>query len=56
MESLGGRATSGVSDKTDFLVVGKNPGSKLDEARRHEVKIIDEAEFERLVERQQSRS
>jgi len=49
VESLGGRATSSVSGETDFLVVGKNPGSKLNEAKQHDVKIIDEAEFEELL-------
>jgi DNA ligase (NAD+) len=49
-EALGGRATSSVSGETDFLVVGKNPGSKLDEAKKHKVKIIDEEEFKKLVQ------
>ena len=52
VESLGGRATSSVSGETDFLVAGKNPGSKLDEAKQHGVKIIDEAEFDNLLNRQ----
>ena len=50
VESLGGRATSSVSGETDFLVAGKNPGSKLDEAKQHGVKVMDEAEFDKLVE------
>jgi DNA ligase (NAD+) len=49
-EALGGRATSSVSGETDFLVVGKNPGSKLDEAKKHKVKIIDEEEFKKMVQ------
>jgi len=50
VEDLGGRATSGVSGETDFVVVGKNPGSKLEEARKHKVKIIDEDKFAKMVQ------
>lgn len=49
VELLGGRATSSVSDHTDFVVVGEGTGSKLDEARRHGIKRIDESEFRRMV-------
>ncbi|MFW5820098.1 MAG: NAD-dependent DNA ligase LigA [Bacteroidota bacterium] len=49
IESLGGRATSGVSDNTDYLVKGKDPGSKLDEARKRKVKIIDEKQFKKMI-------
>jgi DNA ligase (NAD+) len=41
----GGRFTSTVSKKTDYVVVGEAPGSKADDARRLGVKIIDEAEL-----------
>jgi len=50
VESLGGRASSSVSEKTDFVVVGENPGSKLDKAKELGVKIISEEEFRKLVE------
>jgi DNA ligase (NAD+) len=49
IESLGGRATSSVSDNTDYLVVGEGPGSKLDEAKKRTVKQIDEKEFKKLI-------
>jgi len=49
VEELGGRATSGVSGETDYVVVGEDPGSKYDDARKQKVKIIDEAEFKRLI-------
>lgn len=50
VESLGGRATSNVSGKTDYLVAGKNPGSKLEDARKHGTKILDEQAFEQVAE------
>ncbi len=49
VEELGGRVTSSVSAKTDFVVAGRDPGSKLEEAKAHGVRTIDEKEFERLV-------
>jgi len=49
VESLGARASSGVSGATDFVVVGKSPGSKLEEAKKHGVNVIDEEEFERII-------
>jgi DNA ligase (NAD+) len=49
IESLGGRATSSVSDNTDYLVAGKDPGSKLDDAKNRNVKRIDETEFKKLI-------
>ncbi len=50
IERLGGRATSSVSGQTDYLVVGHNPGSKVDEAREHGVRTIDENEFKSLLD------
>lgn len=50
VESLGGRAASSVSGSTDYVVAGKNPGSKLEEARKRGVKILDEAAFEKLLQ------
>jgi DNA ligase (NAD+) len=45
----GGKVTGSVSSKTDYVVVGESPGSKLTEAQRLGVTIIDEAEFKRLL-------
>lgn len=50
VEALGGRATSSVSGETDFLVVGENPGSKLDQAREQDVAVLEEKDFLKLIE------
>jgi DNA ligase (NAD+) len=51
VESLGGRVGSSVSARTDFVVVGETPGSKLDDARRLGIPTLDEAAFLALVGR-----
>ncbi len=47
--SHGGKAGSSVSKKTSYVVVGEDPGSKLEKARSLKVPILDEAEFNKLV-------
>ena len=49
VERMGGQATSGVGAKTDVVVVGQDPGSKLDEAKRRGIKTIDERQFQQLI-------
>lgn len=49
VESMGARAISSVSSKTDYVVAGENPGSKVEKARQQSVKIISEEEFDSLV-------
>lgn len=50
LEGLGARVTGSVSGRTDLLVAGENPGSKLEKARRLGVDIVDEAQLrERLA-------
>ena len=51
VEALSARASDSVSGNTDYVVAGEDPGSKLDEARDRGVRVIDEAEFVRLVRR-----
>ena len=50
VEKLGANATSTVSGNTDYVVVGDNPGSKLDEAKKRNIKIIYENDFEKLLQ------
>ncbi len=51
IESHGGKVTDSVSKKTSYLVLGENPGSKLDKARSLGVPVIDEAGLRQLAER-----
>jgi DNA ligase (NAD+) len=49
IKSLGGNVTSSVSKKTDYVLAGLNAGSKLEKAKKLDIKVITEAEFERLI-------
>ena len=47
--ALGGHVSNTVSHKTDYLVIGDNPGSKLEKAKKLGVKILEEEEFAKLT-------
>lgn len=49
IESLGGKVTSSLSHKTDYLVVGESPGSKLLKAKELGISLLFEKEFLSLI-------
>jgi DNA ligase (NAD+) len=49
IEAQGGKVTNSLSSKTDYLVVGASPGSKLDKATKLGVATLDEAAFTALL-------
>jgi DNA ligase (NAD+) len=50
VQSLGGKVSGSVSKKTDFVVVGESPGTKLDKAVQLGVPVLDEDGFSVLLE------
>ena len=49
LESLGVKIAGSVSKKTDYVLVGKEPGSKYDKAVTLGVKVLTEEEFEKML-------
>lgn len=50
IESYGGKVSSSVSKKTDFVLAGEEAGSKLDQAKTLGVKVINEHEFKAMIQ------
>ena len=51
VEDEGGHVVGSVSRKTDYVVAGEEPGSKLDKARELGVTVLSEARFSELVQK-----
>jgi DNA ligase (NAD+) len=51
IETLGGHVSSSVSKKTDYVVAGKEAGSKLDKAKQLDIRILNEMEFRKMLAR-----
>ena len=49
IKHLGGRITGSVSSKTDFVVLGENPGSKYEDAKKLGIRVINEEEFKKII-------
>lgn len=49
VEELGGRVSSSITKKTDYVVAGEDPGSKLDVAKSLGIEILHEEEFKKLI-------
>jgi len=50
VQQHGGKVSGSVSNKTNYVVVGTDPGSKYDKAKELGVTILDESEFEKLLD------
>jgi len=49
LENLGAHVTNSVSKKTDYVIVGEDPGSKLEKAKKLGVKILEEEEMWKVI-------
>ncbi|MCR4280078.1 MAG: hypothetical protein NUV82_01475 [Candidatus Komeilibacteria bacterium] len=49
MEKLGGKVSGSVSQQTDYVVAGDNPGTKFTKARQLGVKVLTEKDFISLL-------
>ena len=50
IKAAGGKVVSAVSGKLDYLVAGENAGSKLEKATRLGVKVLNESEWEAMLQ------
>ena len=51
IEDAGGRVSSSVSKKADYVIAGTDAGAKLDKAKKLGVNVIGEKEMEKLLDR-----
>lgn len=49
IEERGGKVTSSVTKKTDYVLAGEEAGSKLEKAKKLGIAVIDESEFNRMI-------
>ncbi len=49
IRKVGGKISSSISKKTDYLLLGENPGSKYDKAAKLNIPILEESEFKALL-------
>ena len=49
IKDRGGKVSGSVSKKTDYVLAGSDPGSKLDDAKKLNVQVIDEVGFRKLL-------
>jgi DNA ligase (NAD+) len=49
IETMGGKVSESVSGQTDYLLIGQNPGRKLEKAKELSIKIISEDDFEKMI-------
>ena len=49
IRTLGGKISSSISSKTSYIVVGENPGSKYEKAKKIGTKILNEEKFVKIT-------
>lgn len=49
IQQMGGNISESISKNIDYLIVGENPGSKLEKANELGIKIIEEEEFKKMI-------
>ena len=56
IRALGGNISSSISQNTNYLISGKNPGNKFEKAKKLGIKIINEKEFLKMIKRLSSQN
>lgn len=51
LEELGAKVSGSVSAKTNFLVIGENPGSKFEKSKNYDISIINESDLHEMLNR-----